>query len=106
MVQQLQRYFDVLAGYDDADFRRLLEMLEWISGNPNSGLYPRQIPVAGVDSKWLESCKGLISDLVFDDSGSTGDVNSSLILGGISPGPSLLPARRAYSAARRAPRSG
>src|SRR5690606_25451529 len=64
LAQQLPRYFDVLADYSDADFRRLAEMLAWISSNPNSDLYPRQIPVAGADSKWLESRKGLISDLV------------------------------------------
>jgi len=39
-------------------------MLSWICANPGSGLYPRQIPVAGIDSKWLESHKGLVCDLV------------------------------------------
>jgi hypothetical protein len=39
-------------------------MVSWICANPGSGLYPRQIPVAGVDSKWLESHKGLVCELV------------------------------------------
>jgi hypothetical protein len=74
LAHQLPRYFDVLADYSDADFRRLAEMLEWISRNPNSNLYPRQIPIAGADSKWLESRKGLISDLVATiQGGPTGD---------------------------------
>ena len=64
LAQRLPRYFDVLADYDDADFRRLVEILDWINLNPKSHLYPRQIPIAGADSKWLESRKGLISDLV------------------------------------------
>lgn len=64
LAQQLPRYFDILADYSDTDFRRLAEMLDWINRNPKSNLYPRQIPVAGADSKWLESRKGLISDLV------------------------------------------
>lgn len=39
-----------------------------------SNLYPRQMPIAGVDSKWLESRKGLISELVVTIQGdSTGD---------------------------------
>ena len=63
LAQQLPRYFDVLADYSDADFRRLAEMLDWINSNPKSNLYPRQIPVAGADSKWLDSRKGIISDL-------------------------------------------
>jgi hypothetical protein len=64
LAQQLPRYFDVLADYSDADFRRLAEMLDWINRNPKSNLYPRQIPVAGADSKWLDSRKGIISDLI------------------------------------------
>ncbi len=64
LAQQLSRYFDVLADYGDADFRRLAEILDWINLNPKSNLYPRQIPVAGADSKWLDSRKGLVSDLV------------------------------------------
>lgn len=70
----LPRYFDVLADYSDADFRRLAEMLEWITNHPNSDLYPRQIPISGTDSKWLESRKGPISDLVATLQGDpTGD---------------------------------
>jgi hypothetical protein len=62
--QQLPRYFDVLADYGDADFRRLAEMLDWIANHPNSDLYPRQLPVSGLDSKWLDGRKGLLTDLV------------------------------------------
>ncbi|MCL2440615.1 MAG: DUF2220 family protein [Treponema sp.] len=58
------RYFNVLADYDDADFLRLCDMLSWIEKNPNSNLYIRQISVAGIDSKWLESRKSIVCDLV------------------------------------------
>jgi hypothetical protein len=64
LVQQLPRYFDVLADYSDADFRRMAEMLEWIASHPNSDLYPRQLPVSGLDSKWLDVRKGLLAGLV------------------------------------------
>jgi len=64
LVDVLPGYYDVLANYDDANFIRIIEMLSWICANPNSGLYPRQIPVNGIDSKWLESRKGLICELV------------------------------------------
>ncbi|MFN7505599.1 MAG: DUF3322 domain-containing protein, partial [Limnobacter sp.] len=43
LAQQLPRYFDVLADYGDADFRRLAEMLDWIANHPQSDLYPRQL---------------------------------------------------------------
>jgi hypothetical protein len=64
LAQQLPRYFDVLADYGDADFRRLAEMLDWIANHPQSDLYPRQLPVSGLDSKWLDGRKGLLTDLV------------------------------------------
>jgi len=64
LAQQLPRYFDVLADYGDADFRRLSEMLDWIANHPKSDLYPRQLPVSGLDSKWLDGRKGLLTDLV------------------------------------------
>jgi len=64
LIDVLPKYYRVLADYDDANFHRITGMLSWILANPNSGLYPRQIPVAGVDSKWLESHKGLVCELV------------------------------------------
>ena len=64
LARQLQKYFDVLADYSDADFRRLADMLDWIANHPNSDLYPRQLPVSGLDSKWLDGRKGLLTDLV------------------------------------------
>lgn len=64
LEKSLPRYFDVLADYSDPEFGRLVGMLKWIQANPCSNLYPRQIPVEGLDSKWLETRKGLIADLV------------------------------------------
>jgi len=64
LIDVLPKYYNVLANSDDANFLRITGMLSWICANPNTGLYPRQIPVAGIDSKWLESHKGLISELV------------------------------------------
>ena len=60
----LRRYFDVLADYTENDFQRLIEMAEWIVSHPNSNLYPRQLPVSGLDSKWLDKRKRLLTDLV------------------------------------------
>lgn len=38
----------------EEDLFRLVAMLEWLEMNPHSNLYPRQIPVPGLDTKWLE----------------------------------------------------
>jgi len=64
LAESIPRHFNMLADYSDADFQRLIDMLSWIIANPNSNLYPRQLPIAGLDSKWLEYRKGLVSDLV------------------------------------------
>jgi hypothetical protein len=64
LIDILSKYYRVLADFDDINILRITEMVSWICANPNSGLYPRQIPVAGVDSKWLESHKGLVCEFV------------------------------------------
>jgi hypothetical protein len=61
---RLPHHFKVLADYFEADFNRLESLLAWLNANPMSNLYPRQLPIAGIDSKWLESRRGLVTDLV------------------------------------------
>lgn len=48
-------YDDLLTGYLDADFQRMLGVLAWVSENPAAECYPRELPVPGIDSKWLET---------------------------------------------------
>lgn len=57
-----QRLFDALADYGDADFERLLALLHWVAKHPASGLQLRQLPVVGLDTKWVEQRRGLIVD--------------------------------------------
>lgn len=64
LASALPRHFDVLADYEDADFHRLRDMLAWLDAHPHSQLYARQLPIAGVDSKWLEGRRRLLADLV------------------------------------------
>ncbi|MDR2731572.1 MAG: DUF2220 family protein [Treponema sp.] len=88
LIDILPRYYSVLANYDDAAFLRITGMLSWICANPGSGLYPRQIPVVGVDSKWLESHKGLICELVSTIQG-TNDHDFFKVCG-LKPQPQLI----------------
>jgi len=50
-------------GLDPADFERLFDVLAWLIENPGSGLFARQIPVPGVDSKWFERNATLVKQL-------------------------------------------
>ncbi len=58
----LPKYFKVLTDYSDADFRRLFSVLEWFETHPDSNLYIRQLPIEGIDTKWISPRKSLISE--------------------------------------------
>jgi len=60
---KLSRHFELLADYSDIEFQRLVDMITWLEKYPASNLYPRQLPVVGLDSKWFEKRKGVIADL-------------------------------------------
>lgn len=47
----------------DKDFDRLLRVLRWLERNPDSGLYIRQLPVRGVDTKWVSKNHQLVERL-------------------------------------------
>jgi hypothetical protein len=49
---------------DDDDFVRLTTTARWLSEHRNSGYYIRQLPVPGVDTKWLARHRGLVETLV------------------------------------------
>src|SRR5205823_191505 len=47
----LSRRFDFLADSAAEDFDRLKSLLQWLALHPTSGLYLRQLPVPGLDTK-------------------------------------------------------
>ena len=86
----LARHFDVLADYGADDFARLVSMVTWLAANPNSGYYLRQLPVIGLDTKWLEKRTGLVVDLLklmrtVDDSADAGVEGFHAICGLLKP---------------------
>src|SRR5262249_4955680 len=46
------------------DWERVLDCLAWFRAHPRSGLYARQIDVAGVHTKFIEARKGLLAELL------------------------------------------
>lgn len=97
----LPGYFDVLADYPDGDFHRLFAMLEWLEMHPDSGLYVRQIPVAGVDTKWLSARKSLVAGLVSIIRGDSGDGADFHKATGIRREPVLMRIRLLHADVRR-----
>lgn len=53
-----------LARLSDADLPRLIATVNWFLANRDSGLLARQVPVLGVDTKWLERHTDLVRRLV------------------------------------------
>lgn len=47
-----------------ADWESIVAVLEWFRGHPRCGLYLRQLDIAGVDTKFIETRKGLIAELL------------------------------------------
>jgi len=60
---QLRRFGRAILELDDLDFRRLLDVLEWLREHPDSGMRIRQLPVRGVDTKWIGRHRGLVTAL-------------------------------------------
>jgi hypothetical protein len=66
LAPKLARYFDVLADAPADEIARIQSVLDWLESNPVRSLYPRQLPIAGLDTKWIESRGGMVSDLSGD----------------------------------------
>jgi hypothetical protein len=46
------------------DWLRILDVLAWFVANPHSGLYLRQLDIAGIDTKFIETRRGLLAELL------------------------------------------
>lgn len=60
LAEVLPRHFNVLADWAAVEYQRLIEVVRWLASHPSSGIYIRQLPVPGVDSKWLESRQSVL----------------------------------------------
>lgn len=46
------------------NWERILGVVVWLKKNPNSGFYPRQMPIFGIDTKFVESRFALLDQLL------------------------------------------
>jgi hypothetical protein len=79
----------------DLDYLRLRDAARWLIANPASGLLPRQLPVEGMSSKWIETHLSLVGAMVGradlpqnDDPGTTVNLLRQL---GLRTLPKLIP---------------
>lgn len=52
---------------DTTDFIRLRDVSRWLQDNPMSGRYIRELPIRGIDSKWLERHRSVVEALIGAD---------------------------------------
>lgn len=71
----LYRHLLTLMGVEPAERARVLELSAWIANHDVSGMFLREIPLPGVDSKWLEGHRSVVLALV---SARTGEADLGL----------------------------
>jgi hypothetical protein len=88
---RLGRHFPWLADATAVDFDRLLAVLGWLIAHPDSGLYVRQLPIPGVDTKWVGANRARLVDLLSQyyrrEGGRDGDLHR---LAGLRREPDLM----------------
>lgn len=63
LTRALRTSAGTLAALPQADVDRLRQVLRWLRDHPSSGAYIRQLPVRGVDTKWTQRHRGLVTAL-------------------------------------------
>lgn len=64
-----------LGAIDDTEFGQLVAVLTFLRERPASGLWARELPVPGIDSKWMERHRRLVQELL---AGITGSADTGL----------------------------
>lgn len=59
----LRKIVSAVADWSPADIELLTRAASWFEKNPNSGLSPRQVPLEGFHTKWVESRRGVVARL-------------------------------------------
>lgn len=53
-------------GNQISELDKLLSVVNWLVKNRNSNLYARQLPIKGIDSKWVEKNKDIITQVLIE----------------------------------------
>ncbi|MCC8536412.1 Wadjet anti-phage system protein JetD domain-containing protein [Xanthomonas codiaei] len=62
LAARMRRQFDLLADGADDEIERMADVVDWLHRHRDSGLFLRQLPIAGIDSKWVHARRGIIAD--------------------------------------------
>jgi hypothetical protein len=70
-VTVLRSQSRTIEALDPIDFNRLVDVLSWLRDNPTSGRRIRELPIRGIDTKWIEARRGLVESLHCVGTGQT-----------------------------------
>lgn len=59
----IRRHASDLLDWSDGRFDRVVDVVGWLASHPAAGLRPRQVPIRGVDTKWLASHRAAVTSL-------------------------------------------
>jgi hypothetical protein len=65
----LRTHLREIGELDQTDFERLITAIDWLVRHPDSGLRPRELPVRGIDTKWLERHRAVVESLTLAGTG-------------------------------------
>lgn len=69
-----------LTDLPEADYARLTAAVTWLDANPTSGMLIRQLPIEGMDTKWLARHAHLVLALLGDETATDNDNSDEPIL--------------------------
>jgi hypothetical protein len=64
LEEPLRAIAGFMAALSPSDYKRFIAAFDWLASSPDSGLYVRQLPIAGLDSKWIERHAGPLAKLL------------------------------------------
>lgn len=59
----LRTHLREIGELDESDFERLVAAIDWLVRHPASGLRVRELPIRGIDTKWLERHRVVVESL-------------------------------------------
>jgi hypothetical protein len=64
LAGHIGRHFDWLADAEELELERLIAVLAALGSGKHRGIYLRQLPIAGIDSKWIGANRARVTDLL------------------------------------------
>ncbi len=65
----LRSHLREIGELEESDFERLVVTIDWLVRHPDSGLRLRELPIRGIDTKWLERHRTVVESLALSVTG-------------------------------------